>query len=146
MSNRFVPIEAPIINPTRGTNYYLQFKGYNVPNEEIAKKLINDEMSKESFHLNSRPLTWCDLIYMAAMEITRDKMTLITRFPMDSYYNQFPAKIKVISTIETEPILVWNTFYKKYPKITIDNINKNSSNHFVDVDYEIGRASCRERV
>ena len=133
MSNRFVPIEAPIINPTKGTNYYLQFKGYNVPNEDIAKKLINDQMSKESFHLNSRPLTWCDLIYMAAMEVTKDKMTLITRFPMDSYYNQFPAKIKVISTIETEPILVWNTFYKKYPKITLADINQNSSNHFVDV-------------
>lgn len=133
MSNRFVPIEAPIINPTNGTNYYLQFKGYNVPNEDIAKKLINDQMSKESFHLNSRPLTWCDLIYMAAMEVTKDKMTLITRFPMDSYYNQFPAKIKVISTIETEPILVWNTFYKKYPKITLADINQNSSNHFVDV-------------
>lgn len=133
MSNRFVPIEAPIMNPTKGTNYYLQFKGYNVPNEDIAKKLINDQMSKESFHLNSRPLTWCDLIYMAAMEVTKDKMTLITRFPMDSYYNQFPAKIKVISTIETEPILVWNTFYKKYPKITLADINQNSSNHFVDV-------------
>lgn len=133
MSNRFVPIEAPIINPAKGTNYYLQFKGYNVPNEDIAKKLINDQMSKESFHLNSRPLTWCDLIYMAAMEVTKDKMTLITRFPMDSYYNQFPAKIKVISTIETEPILVWNTFYKKYPKITLADINQNSSNHFVDV-------------
>lgn len=133
MSNRFVPIEAPIMNPTKGTNYYLQFKGYNVPNEDIANKLINDQMSKESFHLNSRPLTWCDLIYMAAMEVTKDKMTLITRFPMDSYYNQFPAKIKVISTIETEPILVWNTFYKKYPKITLADINQNSSNHFVDV-------------
>lgn len=133
MSNRFVPIEAPIMNPTKGTNYYLQFKGYNVPNEDIAKKLINDQISKESFHLNSRPLTWCDLIYMAAMEVTKDKMTLITRFPMDSYYNQFPAKIKVISTIETEPILVWNTFYKKYPKITLADINQNSSNHFVDV-------------
>lgn len=133
MSNRFVPIEAPIMNPTKGTNYYLQFKGYNVPNEDIAKKLINDQMSKESFHLNSRPLTWCDLIYMAAMEVTKDKMTLITRFPMDSYYNQFPAKIKVISTIETEPILVWNMFYKKYPKITLADINQNSSNHFVDV-------------
>lgn len=133
MSNRFVPIEAPIVNPTKGTNYYLQFKGYNVPDEDIAKKLINDQMSKESFHLNSRPLTWCDLIYMAAMEVTKDKMTLITRFPMDSYYNQFPAKIKVISTIETEPILVWNTFYKKYPKITLADINQNSSNHFVDV-------------
>lgn len=133
MSNRFVPIEAPIINPTRGTKYYLQFKGYNVPNEEIAKKLMNDEMSKESFHLNSRPLTWCDLIYMAAEEVIKDKMTLITRFPIDSYYNQFPAKIRLISTIETEPILVWNTFYKKYPKIRLEDINKNSSNHFVDV-------------
>lgn len=133
--NRFIPIEVPIANKAkiRGLTPYMQFRGYNVPNQEVADKIINDQLPKDAYHLNSRPLTWCDLIYMAAMEVTKDKMTLITRFPMDSYYNQFPAKIKVISTIETEPVLVWNTFYKKYPKITLADINQNSSNHFVDV-------------
>ena len=43
-------------------------------------------------------------------------MTLITRFPIDSYWNQFPAKIKVISTIQTEPMIINGKFYKEYPK------------------------------
>jgi hypothetical protein len=131
-SNRFIAIEAPVQTP-KGKTGYLQFKGYNVPDDETAQKVIQNEMPRESFPLNSRPLTWCDLIYMAAIEVTKDKMTLITRFPMDSYWNQFPAKIKVISTIETEPMIVNNTYYKKYPKISLKDINTNSSNRFVDV-------------
>jgi len=133
MSNRFVPVEAPIKNAPRGMKAYLQFKGYNVPDEEVANAISSGTLSKEGYTLTSRPLTWCDLIYMAAMEVTKDKMTLVTRFPVDSFYNQFPAKIKVISTIETEPLLVNGTFYKKYPKIAPEDINTNSSNHFVDV-------------
>ena len=133
MSNRFVAIEAPINNPPKGMTPYLQFKGYNVPDSEAAQKILQGDQPRESYPLNARPLTWCDLIYMAAIEVTADKMTLITRFPMDSYWNQFPAKIRVISTIETEPMIVNETFYKQYPKIAIADINTNSSNRFVDV-------------
>ena len=86
-----------------------------------------------NFSIKERPLTWCDLIYMAAIEITKDKAVLITRFPVDTYWNQFPAKIKVVSTIDTEPMIVNNTFYREYPKIRIQDINKNTTNKFVDV-------------
>jgi hypothetical protein len=111
----------------------MQFKGYQVPDEEAAKRITDGEISAESYPLSARPLTWCDLIYIAALESARDKMALVTRFPMDSYWNQFPAKIKVISTIKTIPLMVNGTFYPNYPDIRIDDINKNSSNMFIDV-------------
>jgi len=133
MSNRFIAVEVPLKTRKKGGTPYLMFKGYNVPDEEAAKKIIDGEGTSSSKNLNTRPLTWCDLIYVAALEAARDKMALVTRFPMDSYWNQFPAKIKVISTIKTVPLLVDNTFYKNYPDISIDEINQNSSNKFIDV-------------
>ena len=135
-SNRFIAIEAPLVEDApKGTKPYLMFKGFNVEDEKAAQDLIQGGVPEEGlrFPLQERPLTWCDLIYRAAMEITKDKMTLISRFPIDTYWNQYPAKIKVISTIETEPMVVNGKFYKEYPKIRTEDINKNTSNKFVDV-------------
>ena len=142
MSNRFIPIEAPIAdeeelkkekNPK--AKPYLIFKGYMVDDEKYVDEILNDKVAEENirFPIQERPLTWCDLIYQAAMEVTKDKMTLITRFPVDTYWNQFPAKIKVISTIITEPMIIGNHYYKEYPKIRLEDINKNTTNKFVDV-------------
>lgn len=135
-SNRFIAIEAPIEETApKGTKPYLMFKGFNVDDEKVAQDLIQGGVPEEGlkFPIQERPLTWCDLIYRAAMEITKDKMTLVSRFPIDTYWNQYPAKIKVISTIETEPMVVNNKYYKEYPKIRVEDINKNTSNKFVDV-------------
>lgn len=135
-SNRFIAIEAPIAEESpRGTVPYLMFKGYGVEDEKAAEALLQDGQPEEGykFSIHERPLTWCDLIYRAAMEITKDKMTLVSRFPIDCYWNQYPAKIKVISTIDTEPMVVNGKYYKEYPKIRPEEINKNTSNKFVDV-------------
>ena len=40
-------------------------------------------------------LTWCDLFYMAACDVTSDKMVLITRFPIDSFLNQIVLPLVV---------------------------------------------------
>ena len=60
-------------------------------------------------------------------------MTLITRFPMDSYWNQFPAKIKVLSTIDNEPLIIGNTLYEEYPKIRKEDLFTNTSSKFMDI-------------
>ena len=134
MANRFIAIEAPIDERKfPGVKAYMQFKGYGVPDDKAAQDIINGTTNAESYPINARPLTWCDLIYMAALESSQDKMALVTRFPMDTYWNQFPAKIKVISTIQTIPMMVNGHFYPKYPKIEAGDINKNSSNMFIDV-------------
>ena len=77
-------------------------------------------------------MTWCDLLYMAAIEVTADKMVLITRYPIDSCYNQFPCGINVSSTIKTEPMVINHKLYKHYPYIRTEDIGKNTTNKFID--------------
>jgi len=138
-SNRFVPIELPIPSQyermgNRQYKAYIKFRGRQVTTKEAAEALAKGtEFNFESLPLVLRPLTWADIIYMAAKEIVKDKMTLITRYPMDSYWNQFPARIVVLSTIETEPMIINGKLYKKYPKIRKSDILKNSSNKWIDV-------------
>ena len=99
-----------------------------------------DEKKKEySSELKvNRPLTWCDLFYMAACDVTSDKMVLITRFPIDSFLNQYPTKVRIKSTVKTQPMVIQSDFednnklYKWYPIITDRDINSNTSPVFED--------------
>lgn len=123
-SNRFIPVRIPTVD--KKLNVYMHFKGRasTSPDDTEQGEVIN------------RRLTWCDLLFMAASEVTADKHILITRYPIDSFYNQFPTKVKVQSTIETEPMTVVSAgmkkFYKKYPKIREEDIEKDTSNKFID--------------
>ena len=123
-SNRFIPVMVPTLD--KKLNVYMHFKGRasTSPDDTEQGEIIN------------RRLTWCDLLFMAASEVTADKHILITRYPIDSFYNQFPTKVKVQSTIETEPMTVVSAgmkkFYKKYPKIREEDIEKDTSNKFID--------------
>ena len=119
-SKRLVPIEVPLTN---GKIVHMEFRGMNVDPRSL-------EVNKNA--LQSRWLTWCDVFYMAAVEATRDKHVLITRFPMDSYWNEFPAKIRISTMKETEPIVIGSTLYQWYPKIRTKDINSNTSNLFID--------------
>lgn len=137
-SNRFVPIEIPLSKDSekklKDRKAYILFKGNKITSKDAVEKLQKNEViNVESFPLETRPMTWCDIIYIALKEITKDKMTLITRFPVDSYWNQFPAKIKVLSTIKTEPMIIDGIFYKEYPLIRVEDMNKDTSSKFIDV-------------
>lgn len=125
-SNRFIPVKVPTLD--KKLNIYMHFKG-KITSSQDAK-------DNEQGEIINRRLTWCDLLFMAASEVTADKHILITRYPIDSFYNQFPTKVKVQSTIETEPMLVNSggmpKFYKKYPKIREEDIEKDTSNKFID--------------
>ena len=118
-NNRFVPIDLPI----KGTSqkYFMQFKGRGTEGLNTNPEAI--------YH---RRLTWCDVFYIAACEATKDKQILITRFPIDSYSNQFSTSVVVSSTKETEPMYFGDEFYKYYPKIREEDIGKDTSNTFVD--------------
>ena len=123
-SNRLIPIEVPTVE---GPTVKLRFKGYNVTPEEYKKNPKTTIMERD--------FTWCDLLYIAAVESSKDKCALITRYPIDSYFNQFPIRVKVASTLDTEPMilnLVSNQYYPKYPKIRQEDIGKDTSNMFID--------------
>ena len=122
-SNRFIPITVPTIE---GNEIYLTFKGRNMSAEDFAAGNI------DKFPISERYLTWCDVLFMAAVAATEDKHILITRYPIDSYFNQYPTKIRISSTTKTEPMVVRNKFYKNYPMIRQSDIGTNTSNRFID--------------
>lgn len=127
-ANRLTPVQVPIETPDGKVQLkYIKFKGMYT---DLDRK-ITDDVPGESA-LIGRKMTWCDIFYIAATEATRDKTILITRYPIDSCYNQFPTKIVISSTVETEPIYYNGEFYKYYPLIREEDISSNTSNKFID--------------
>lgn len=154
-SNRFIPIELPVdkeefarrvknneIKTSTGKKADLKslkfgmfFGGYKLNNAkdyDKTKKEYSADLKIE------RGLTWCDLFYMAACDVTEDKMVLITRFPIDSFLNQYPSKVRIKSTVKTCPMVVQSGFednmklYKWYPVIEAKDLNSNTSPLFED--------------
>ena len=115
-NNRFIPVTIELED---GTKTIMRFKGRN-----------NPERDSESIY--NRRMTWVDILYMAAVEATKNRMALISRYPVDSRTNQFTTAIEVASTNETENMYVGENFYKYYPKIKDSDIGKDTSNMFVD--------------
>lgn len=123
-SNRFVPVEVPVKGSKK--KYFMKFRGSGVEPGEEGKNF-------ETMGGNiNRRLTWLDIFYIAAVEATKDKKVIITRFPIDSFSNQIILKVKVSSTKETEPVYYNNIFYKNYPKIREEDIGTTKTNKFVD--------------
>jgi DNA-directed RNA polymerase beta' subunit len=132
-SNRLIPVELPVLDDKgKSMTINMRFTGYNIKNTDDFNK---ETISKDK--IVNRDLTWCDIFYMVATEVTINKKILITRFPMDSYYNQYPTNITVSSTKETEPMFFPDSkfqtkLYKRYPKIRSKDIGSNTSNMFID--------------
>ncbi len=114
-NNRFVPVKIQLED---GTTTIMRFKGRN------------SSYNPESIY--NRRMTWVDILYMAAVEATKNRMALISRYPVDSRTNQFTTAIEVASTNETENMYVGENFYKYYPKIKDSDIGIDTSNMFVD--------------
>ena len=77
-----------------------------------------------------RPLTWTDLIYIAANDAAIGKYCLSTRYPMDTVFNQLVTKVKVGSTIKTIPLTIRGTKYNNYPDISLNEVGSNTENKF----------------
>lgn len=118
-SDRFRPVK--VLCRVKGKQEYLDLKWKGFYKEPDVKALKNE-----------RPLTWCDVIYMACEEAIKDRMILITRYPIDTFYNEFATKIRLSSTIETEEAVFDNVVYTHYPKIRKEDIGKDTSSSFID--------------
>ena len=118
-SDRFRPVK--VLCRVKGKQEYLDLKWKGFYKEPDVKALKNE-----------RPLTWCDIIYMACEEAVKDRMILITRYPIDTFYNEFATKIRLSSTIETEEAVFDNVVYTHYPKIRKEDIGKDTSSSFID--------------
>lgn len=118
-SDRFRPVK--VLCRVKGKPEYLDLKWKGFYKESDAKVLQKE-----------RPLTWCDVIYMACEEAIKDRMILITRYPIDTFYNEFATKIRLSSTIETEEAIFDDVVYTHYPKIRKEDIGTDTSNKFID--------------
>lgn len=118
-SDRFRAVK--VLCRIKGKQEYLDLKWKGFYKEPDAKVLQNE-----------RPLTWCDVIYMACEEAIKDRMILITRYPIDTFYNEFATKIRLSSTIETEEAVFDDVIYTHYPKIRKEDIGTDTSNKFID--------------
>lgn len=76
--------------------------------------IITGRFGKEQTTIN-RKATLTDVLYIIAHRVVQDKHILITRYPLDNYNGQFPAKIEVTSTTKTEPALIGETYYQFFP-------------------------------
>ena len=124
-SNRFSPVEVPLMN---GKISYMRFKGHNATAAEIAANKPNPE----AVTISNRKLTWCDIFYMAACDCAENKHILITRFPIDTSYNQFPSKFRISTIKKTTPVFVNGILYKHYPLIMPEHVGANTSQIFID--------------
>ena len=119
-TDRFVPIELPVKDTSLGP-VYLRFTGR-----------IYDDKDPTSGASLDRNATWCDILYLAAMDVCSDKMVYITRYPITDYFSTFPSQITVLSTTETLPVFINGTVYKHYPHIDLSKNKQEISTSFHD--------------
>lgn len=80
----------------------------------------------------SRKLTWTDIFYQAAVDVTSDKHVWISRYPITDYLGMYVSRVHVISTRDTAPMIVNGIFYKNYPVIDPNTPKKDMDSQFRD--------------
>lgn len=128
-SNRLIPIEIPTVEKFKKP-VYMRFIGRQCTSAEYESHKKDGTLL--DIPVLDRKMTWCDLFFIACQEFIDNKVVLITRFPIDSYYNQFPQKIRISTTNETEPMIIRDKFIAHYPKIRPEDIGSNTSTTFID--------------
>ena len=124
-NNRF----RPIMVETLDKNYpkiTLRFKGRDVYAQDF-----NPEENPDML-LAKRPFTLTDLMYLAAVDITKDKHIYITRYPMADHLGIFPIRLNVLSTTRTVPMVVDGEEYKHYPLVEPKSDGQ-TMNKFIEV-------------
>jgi DNA-directed RNA polymerase beta' subunit len=120
-SERFKLIEVPVKEKNKGPVYF------TFVSKEYEKGKVESESS-----LITRQMTWTDLLYIAACEVTEDKHVYITRYPFVDYFGMLFTKIHILSTRKTKPVYIGNTLYKHYPIVDLNKTSSEVSTMFVD--------------
>lgn len=117
---RFETIKIECVDGTEAELYF-PGKGYSkTPGDPRANTIAN------------RPLTWTDLIYLAAEETLTDKHCYITRYPLEDYFGIFPTRVAVLSTIKTAPVIINGKVYEHYPVIDLTLPPDQVARQFID--------------
>lgn len=124
-STRFRPIEIETMDKEYPTIKF-NFKGILTGDKEV-------DFSDPKNILLQRPFTLTDLMYLAAVDICKDKMVYITRYPMADHLGIFPIGIHVLSTNKVQPCTIDDVDYKHYPVIDINMDPSDVPNKFTEV-------------
>ena len=116
-SSRYDKIPVPLTNGKVG---YLVFQGRN------------SNIEAEKSGIRNRYMTWTDLLYIAATEVTENKHVMVTRYPILNNFGIFLSRIRVLSTLETTPININGKIYQWYPNIDINMSKHDVANNFID--------------
>ena len=119
-SSRFNKIELPVEGSKH--TYYMIFSG----------KKLEPGTNAETASIIYRPFTNTDLLYMACVDSVKDKHAMITRYPLTDEFGIFITKVRVNSTLNTEPELINGTVYKWYPVIEFDTPHEKIATKFID--------------
>ena len=112
----FIPVPT-----TDNRQHYIVFRGKNISG-----------INADSSALVNRPMTWTDLLFLAASEVTKDKHVMVTRYPILDNFGIFISRIRVSSTLTTMPMDVNGTIYKWYPYIDLNLTKSEVANNFID--------------
>lgn len=126
-ASRFDKIEVPVKRSEREKYglkdpVYITFVGYKGKTTTMEK--TEDKIQ--------RPMTWTDLFYLAAKDMTDDKHVIITRYPVLDYLGTFVTKIAVLSTRYTAPMIINDVLYEDYPLIDLSLKPEDLDSYFVD--------------
>lgn len=96
-------------------------------------KFIGSYNRKIDEKISNRPFTLTDLFYLAAEDICSDKFVYITRYPITDYAGIFPCGISVLSTIDTDEVVINDKVYKHYPQVDVTLAKKDIGTRFIEV-------------
>lgn len=106
-AERFEPIKIKL-KDGRWADMYFPGKSYATTPDDPRSNTIG-----------TRPMTWTDIFFLAAVETLSDKHVYITRYPIQDYFGTFPSKISVLSTIKTTSVVIDGKVYEHYPIIDL---------------------------
>ena len=93
-----------------------RFDRIRVKNKEDGKlypvKVYNESLGRD--------FTITDLLYIAAIDICSNKHVYVTRYPVGSFLNIYPSKIRVLSTTKTQEVQLDDRLLKNYPVVYPD--------------------------
>lgn len=78
-----------------------------------------------------RPLNWCQLFYMCAYDMVKDKVIYITRYPIEDHNNIYPSLMSIIPCTSTRKMTMFGQSYPKFPILpTLENVKHSELDHF----------------
>lgn len=83
-------------------------------NGKVYNMVITGRFGKENTTI-TRPATTTDVLFIATSRAVEGKHVICTRYPLDNFNGQFPAKVALASTIKTVPATIGVDVYPFYP-------------------------------